>query len=177
MDKIEKLKKLKNLLNDGAITQEEFSIEKSKILGIKNKTPMIKNKSTAELEQAKKDFFDKEKLKAKAKLEAEMEIKEIEKAKNAKKMKKIINMGTSKGKTVFFWFLTIFCFLVSLGSFVTLKTNIIIYLFNGIIFLILGIMACPKISEKTKRCKLYTKLKKYIIILLLILFIVLTNLI
>ena len=117
MNKIEEIKKLKQLLDDGIINNEEFTWQKQKILGLNaednNKNDYEKTNSLDDYESKllkqlneesneeassvkepldEKDFYNREKIKEKAKLEAQEEMKE----QRNKKIKEDINAGKEK---------------------------------------------------------------------------------
>ena len=186
MNKIEEIKKLKQLLDDGIINNEEFTWQKQKILGLNaednNKNDYEKTNSLDDYESKllkqlneesneeassvkepldEKDFYNREKIKEKAKLEAQEEMKE----QRNKKIKEDINAGKEKILIIIKWVLAVFCWLGALGGF----ANGIKYLPYGIVFFLLGIMSCPSITKYTTKYKMYTNFKKWIVIGLVIL--------
>ena len=97
MDKIEEIRELKKLLDDGVITEEDFAREKSKILGIsieekiedeeqedrtihkinvdeyineKETNNVINNEENIHKKESNEDFYEKERLREKARLDA-----------------------------------------------------------------------------------------------------------
>lgn len=194
---IDEIKELKQLLDDGIITREDFDKQKKKILGMPTKeTEFIDNSIKVELKKEeskslddyekeliaeterqeekeanreKDDYYGKEKLKEKAKLDA----KEEAKKEKQDQIKQNINKGATKSVRIFKWILTIFCWLMTFGSILALSQNIILYFLWAIIFALLGAMACPKITDHTQDFSTYTKYKKWIVTVLLILFVML----
>lgn len=201
MDKIEEIKKLKQLFDDGIITNEEFLIQKQKILGI-TLEEKINNDSTNQNNENKSDldeyenellkqvneekakdtdnnndaendnFYEREKLKEKAKLEAQEEIRERRNAKRNKEIKDNINSVKNKIIKIIKWILAICCWSIALGSFFTIEKSVM-YIPIGIIFAFLGFLACPLITKFTSKYVKYTKNKKWIVIVLIIIAIIL----
>ena len=93
--------------------------------------------------------------------------------KEIKEVKQERNVG-KKAINAFKWFLTIVLLLLSAIILLAyLYEKLIGYLVLAIMFLIYGLMACPTVSECTKKYKTYTKFKTLIILLLIIINIVL----
>ena len=129
MDKIVEVKRLKKLLDDGIITEEDFVNQKRKIFeleefnNIENKqksiddyeAELIKECETKE-KDSMEEYYKKEKLKEKAKLDAKEEIrKQREEGRN-----KQIREGINICKNIFKWILTIFLMLMGIGSFISI---------------------------------------------------------
>lgn len=203
MDVIDEIKRLKQLLDDEVITLEDFEEQKKKILEISSKENNIeiynqkineksRPKSLDEYEMelieeskevgenkkleiiddlSNEELYVREKLKEKAKLDAK---EENRKEKN-KQIKQEINKGFNGGKRIFKWVLTIFCWLMSFGSILTLLDNVIVYLVSAIIFFILGLIVCPKITDYIQNEK-YMKYKKWIMFVLIVIFIIISSL-
>ena len=101
MDKIEEIRELKKLLDDGVITEEDFAREKSKILGIsieekiedeeqedrtihkinvdeyineKETNNVTNNEENIHKKESNEDFYEKERLREKARLDAREEL-------------------------------------------------------------------------------------------------------
>lgn len=211
MDKIEELKKIKQLLDEGIITEKDFINQKQKILGLKNsqKFEILNTNESPEIEQKKEsrnieeyekelleqkeilerkekvtqnssestsiekkennDFYQKEKMKEKAKLEAKEEIRERRIEKRNKKIKEQFHTGKNIMTNIIKWLLTIFFIIFGLtGISMDFKYKII-----GITFLLLAILTCPFITQKTMQFEKYTKIKKYIVIVLIIILLIL----
>lgn len=189
MDKVEKVKKLKQLLDEGIITQEDFSIQKQKIFGLSDNTKaeptsledyekeLIQqandnnNKEVNEQNNYNISFYERERLREKAKLDAREEIRE----EKQQKFKGKIHKATNNTKRIFKWILAVFCVIMGLGSFGASTEYGTIYIPIGIIFLLLGLMACPKVTDYTVRFEKYTKFKKTIVIILIVIFAILCN--
>ena len=204
MDKIEEIKKLKQLYDDGIITNEEFSIQKQKILGIsmeeKKKDDNSVNNFNAETDnldeyendllkqinekkekninnnkKEEDDFYKKEKLKEKAKLEAQEEVREKQNEIRNEKIKKNLNKGKNFTAKVIKWILAVFCWIMGLGSFLA-TGNGILYIPAGIMLIVLGFLSCPAITRLTTKNQVYTQYKKWIVsFLIVILFILLCS--
>ena len=196
MDKLEEVKKLKQLLDDGIIDEEDFAKKKAEILGIlkqeAKKEEIIEEESkketksksledyekelmaqseveeeTNEKSQTKSndDYYQKEKIKAKAKLDAEEEIR----TKRRNETKAAVDKGVAKTKVVLKWILAVIIWIFAFGSFAIIADKGIVYLPTGILGIILGCMACPKITEKTQKYEAYTMHKTAIVWILVIL--------
>lgn len=202
MDKIEEIKKLKQLFDDGVITNEEFLIQKQKILGItldektSNASTEQNNKNNSNLDEYENEllkqineekqknidkndeenenFYEREKLKEKAKLEAQEEIREKRTTKRNKMIKDNINSAKNKMTKILKWILAVCCWLITLGSFSAISQSVL-NIPIGIIFMVLGILACPTITEFTTKYAIYTRNKKWIVIVLIIIAIILMN--
>lgn len=192
MDKLEEVKKIKQLLDDGIIDEEDFKNKKAQILGIESedveaepKENKIKSKSLDDYERelleqseveeksttkANDDYYQKEKLKARAKLDAAEEIRSKRKA----EQKTAVDKGVNKIKRILKWALTVLLWIFAVGSFCTSDSGIV-YIPIGLLSLILGCMACPKITDKTQKYETYTMHKTVIVwILVILLFVVMT---
>ena len=205
MDNLEEVKKLKKLLDEGVIDEEDFSRKKSELLGISKKKnyeviedekvkikkeTKTKNKSLDDykkelLEESHKveknieksnsndidDYYQKEKAKIRAKLDAEEEVRKNKKA----EQKVVVGKGISKAKRISKWILAIICWVCGFAS-VCLTGEWFMYLPEGIIFLVLGCMACPIITDYTinnQKLILYTKTKIIVVWILIILWLIL----
>lgn len=198
MDKIAEVKKLKELLDEGLITEEDFTNQKRKVLELEdieiveekqlekesvlqdNEERKVRNIDDYEkelieetkLEEDKEDkeekkdeqneYYEKEKIKERAKLEAKEEIRK----QRIEEREQTIQKGVTKLKTVLKWILTVFLILMGIGSFMSVAEGIIAYLVAGIIFILLGLMACPTITNITNKYEMYTKYKKNIVIIM-----------
>lgn len=189
MDKLEEIKKLKQLFDDGIINENDFKTKKEQILGISNNTQEEKEMKSKSLEDYEKelikqseiveeeksetklkdDYYQKEKIKAKAKLDAEEEMRSKKRA----RQKSVVDKGVSKTKRILKWVLTIFLFVFGIASVFTATQSGILYIPLGILLILLGCMACPKITDKTQRYKAYTKHKTIIVWIIIIIWIVL----
>lgn len=193
MDKIDEIKELKKLLDEGLIAQDDFINQKRKILQIEDmeqddkqlkdqaiideteekitKTIEDYEKELTEManeEGNKEEYYEMEKIKEKARLDAKEELRR----KKIEERGKVIQKGTVKLKVVLKWALAMFLILMSMGSFLSMSRDVIAYLICGIIFALLGIMACPAITKITVKYEKYTKYKKSIaIIMTIILFV------
>ena len=197
MDKLNEIKKLKKLLDDGIINEEDFKNKKAQLLGLsKEKTNIQEDQKSKSLDDYEKglleqieeeklnvddsnsnnnnnndDYYQKEKLKFKAKLDAEEEIRIKRKAET----KAAIDRGTQKTKRILKWILAVFLWLAGIGSFATCSDGGLVYIPLGIIFLLQGCMACPAISDKTQKYNSYTAHKTFIVWITVILSIVLIS--
>lgn len=194
MDKLEEIKKLKQLLDEGVIDEIDFKNKKAQILGLykenqraekvveeetKNTT---KSKSLEEYERelmkqteiednrnksntkSNDDFYQREKLKAKARLDAEEEIRNKRRA----EQRKVVDKGVNKTKRILKWVLAVILWLFTISSFCIAKDSGLVYIPTGILFLVLGCMACPKITDKTQKYEAYTMHKIAIVWIILI---------
>lgn len=195
MDKLEEVKKLKQLLDDGIIDEDDFKNKKAQILGITSKEDhtevqepetevKTKSKSLDDyekelLEQSDKeeksstkandDYYQQEKIKERAKLDAQEEIR----SKRRAEQKAVVDKGVNTTKRVLKWILAVALWLFAIGSFCVISTSGIYYLPIGILALVLGCMACPKITDKTQKFEAYTIHKTAIVwILVIALFVV-----
>ncbi len=198
MDKLEEVKILKQLLDDGVINEEDFKKQKAKILELKiennndvsediievKKDSKSKSKTLDEYEKEllqqseleeindveknkvkeNSDFYEKERLKVKAKLDAEEELKASKRA----KQKEVVDKGINKTKRIFKWVLAVFLWLAGIGS-ITSYENGIINVIMGLFCILLGCMACPKITDYTQKYETYTMHKTVIIWVIVIL--------
>lgn len=184
MDKIEELEKYKKLLDDGAITEDEFRLMKQKILGLKTDDEKAAEKQ-AEREQALAEIEKMREEKRRAQEEAqarELAEKQRQEAARAQEMKirqernqkmqGTVKTAASVLKTVLLWIVTVFLILYTLGAF---GTGGIKYVLNGIDSLLLAVLCCPLITKKVKsipKVEQYYGIKKIITIVLVILFFV-----
>ena len=204
MDKLEEVKKLKQLLDEGIISEEDFKQQKAKLLGLgsdiinaekneeiiekdtRGKTKSLEdyekelleesNKEKDNKEEKKKqneDIYEKEKLKIKAKLDAEEEIR----TKRRTEQKLVVDKGVNKLKRILKWILATCLWIIGITSITSIMTlsNGFIDLIVGIIMLLLGCMACPKITDYTKKYETYTKHKTLFAWILVILSIILIS--
>lgn len=195
MDKIEEIRELKKLLDDGVITEEDFAREKSKILGIsieekiedeeqedrtihkinvdeyineKETNNVTNNEENIHKKESNEDFYEKERLREKARLDAREELLKQRKEELNKNITGFSNKMISFIKGVLAVVLIIFGIALISGT-----TKEILNLPIGIIFIILGLMSSPKITNKTKEYKMYTKYKKIIVWMFIILLFIL----
>lgn len=208
MDKLEEVKKLKQLLDEGIIDEDDFKRKKAQILGLAgNNTKEEIKKETEEpkanktkskslddyekelMEQSEQedevkedsstksndDYYQKEKLKARAKLDAEEEIRKNRKA----EQKAVVDKGVTKTKRIFKWILAVLCWIVALGTALgVVEGNIIVNIISVLIYLVLGCMACPKITDITQnnsKFDSYTKHKTLLVWILIIVWVVLIS--
>lgn len=211
MDKLEEVKKLKQLLDEGIIDEDDFKKKKAQILGLTGnntkeeikeeteepkatKTNKTKSKSLDDYEKelmeqseqedevkedsstkSNDDYYQKEKLKARAKLDAEEEIRKNRKA----EQKAVVDKGVTKTKRIFKWILAVLCWIVALGTALgVVEGNIIVNIISVLIYLVLGCMACPKITDITKnnsKFDSYTKHKTLLVWILIIVWVVLIS--
>ena len=68
-----------------------------------------------------------------------------------------------------------FLLITGVGLFMQPMGGILISVVEGIMFMILGLMACPNVTEYTRNFKVYTKLKPGIAVALVLILIVLMN--
>ena len=201
MDKLEEVKKLKKLLDEGIIDEEDFAKKKSELLGISKEITSVEKEETKKetkpkskslddyekelMEQSENveenieksnsnnadDYYQKEKAKIRAKLDAEEEIRKNRKA----EQKVVVDKSINKTKRIFKWILAAICWMGGIAC-VCMVSDWFMNLPEGIIFLILGCMACPKITDYTvnnQKLTAYTKHKTAIVWILIILWIAL----
>lgn len=187
MDKLEEIKKLKQLLDEGIIDENDFQGKKSKILGLAEKETdkveettkgtNVEGKTLDDYEKellmqleeksetkSEDDYYQQEKIKARAKLDAQEEIRSKRKA----EQKTILNKEVNKTKRILKWFLAGFLWLFGIGSVCTAIESGIMYIPLGILTIILGFMACPKITDITQKYQTYTTYKKVIVWIIVI---------
>lgn len=202
MDKLDEVKKLKKLLDDGIIDEEDFKKKKAQILGISSsktekvekevdetiEVKSIKTKTLDDYEKellaqsekeeefneksstkANDDFYQQEKIKARAKLDAEEEIRNKRKAET----KATVDKGIDKTKKVFKWILAVALWIFGIASVCTSFESGLVYIPMGLIMILQGCMACPKITDKTQKFEAYTMHKTIIIIITVIVWVVL----
>ena len=197
MDKIEEIRELKKLLDDGVITEEDFAREKSKILGIsieekiedeeqedrtihkinvdeyineKETNNVTNNEENIHKKESNEDFYEKERLREKARLDAREELLKQRKEELNKNITGFSNKMISFIKGVLAVVLIIFGIASISGT-----TKEILNLPIGIIFIILGLRSSPKITNKTKEYEMYTKYKKIIVWMFIILLFILIS--
>ncbi len=193
MDKLEEIKKLKQLLDEGIIDENDFQRKKTQILGLSEKEAgkvEIKNENNESktlddyekelLEQSKiqseeletkldDDYYQQEKIKARAQLDAQEEIRQ----KRKKERKVIVDKGISKTKRLLKWIFAGFLWIFGISAICIAKESGIVYIPLGILTIILGCMACPKITDKTQKYQAYTMHKTIIIWIIVIIWCVL----
>ena len=196
MDKLEEVKKLKQLLDDGIINDEDFKIKKAQILGITSEVPEEQEESVDEvrtkskslddyekelikqskvIEEEKLDtkledeYYRREKLKEKAKLDAKEEMR----SKIRNEQKEFINEKVNKTKRILKWILAVFLFVFGITSISISTKNGILYIPLGIIIIVLGCIACPKITDKTQKYQSYTMHKTAIVWIIVVIWLVL----
>ena len=228
MGQIEELEKYKNLLDSGAITEDEFRRMKQKILGLKTdeekeaEKQEERNRVLAEIEQMREkervhkeeerirqeeernqilreenskreavrleeqaknnqiqyqQTFDAEKAKEAARLEAAQEANEKVRQERNEKMQNAAKSTVSIVKAVILWGLTVFCLVFGIGSIGASVENGIKYILLGIDMLVLAILACPLITNKTREISqfyTYYKYKKIVVAVFVILAFVFT---
>lgn len=208
MDKLEEVKKLRQLLDEGIIDEDDFKKKKAQILGLagnntkeeikeetedpkanKTKSKSLDDYEKELMEQSEQedevkedsstksndDYYQKEKLKARAKLDAEEEIRKNRKA----EQKAVVDKGVTKIKRIFKWILAVLCWIVALGTALgVVEGNIIVNIISVLIYLVLGCMACPKITDITQnnsKFDSYTKHKTLLGWILIIVWVVLIS--
>lgn len=208
MDKLEEVKKLRQLLDEGIIDEDDFKKKKAQILGLagnntkeeikeetedpkanKTKSKSLDDYEKELMEQSEQedevkedsstksndDYYQKEKLKARAKLDAEEEIRKNRKA----EQKAVVDKGVTKIKRIFKWILAVLCWIVALGTALgVVEGNIIVNIISVLIYLVLGCMACPKITDITQnnsKFDSYTKHKTLLVWILIIVWVVLIS--
>lgn len=204
MDKLEEVKKLKQLLDDGIIDEEDFKKKKAQILGISSNKTEVAEENLEEIEEVKStktkskslddyekellaqsekeeqsneksvtkandDYYQQEKLKARAKLDAEEEIRNKRKAET----KAAVDKGVDKTKKIFKWILAVALWIFGIASVCTAFESGLVYIPMGLIMILQGCMACPKITEKTQRFEAYTMHKTIIVIITIVVWVVL----
>ena len=201
MDKLEEVKRIKQLLDDGIIDEDDFAKKKAEILGIseqetkeeiideeegKNKSlddyekeliaQSVTEKESTEKSQTKAadDYYQKEKLKVKAKLDAEEEIR----AKRRSETKAAVDKGVNVTKKGLKWILAVALWIVGVASICTVFSSGWVYMPLGIIMVIQGCMACPKITEYTQnndKFQTYTMHKTMIVIITIVVWVALAT--
>ena len=204
MDKLDEVKKLKKLLDDGIIDEEDFKKKKAQLLGLSKEEikevkeevveePKTEKKESeskslddyekelleqSDIEESKEeksdtkannDYYQKEKLKARAKLDAEEEIRNKRKAET----KAAVDKGATKVKNVIKWILAIFLWIFGIASVCTAFDSGWVYIPLGLIMILQGCMACPKITEKAQKFETYTMHKTIIVIITVVLWVIL----
>lgn len=131
------------------------------------------------IEKERQDHYKKmyveEKAKEKARLEALAEEKEKQKVEQKKNMANATKKATGIAMVVILWILTVFCLLLSITGLGGAFKSLIVDYIGGILMLLLAIMACPFITNKTKELPQlggYYKYKKYIVAVLVIIYII-----
>lgn len=204
MDTINEIKKLKELLDEGIITKEDFEKQKQKVLGIVKNEETIKQEEIEEQTKSKsindyekeliqqleqqqsrenekefeqkeneekirrenQELYEKERLKEKAKLDAKAE---KTKERNTK-IKQNVDKSVGKGIRIFKWIVAIALWILGIGGIGASFSNGFVYIFIGIELFLLGIMACPKITDYTEKFEAYTKFKWAIVVILVVAF-------
>jgi len=198
MDKLEEVKKLKQLLDDGIIDENDFAQKKAEILGIvkeetteEEQKKETKSKSLDDYEKelmaqseigeetneksqtkANDDYYQKEKLKAKAKLDAEEEIR----AKRRNETKVAVKKGVNGTKKILKWILAIALWIFGVASICVAFSSRWFYIPMGIIMILQGCLACPKITDYTQnnpKFEAYNMHKTMIVIITVIVWVVL----
>lgn len=189
MDKIEELKKLKKLLDENIINEEEFLREKTKLLEYNN------SKDNFEIEDYEKKLENELKL-LKEKQEFEKEEKTIKeqtkekkkenlKKENLKKEKNKIHIPKKQIikilkiiKEIIVWIFSFLCFVTAFSIFIAYKKSAL-ELVIGFTFVLLGAVISPEINRRMKKntkFSKYFKVRKWIIIyLVLILFMMIAS--
>lgn len=194
MDKLEEIKKLKQLLDEGIIDENDFKRKKSQVLGLaeeetkkdeeQTKNTKVENKTLddyqkelleqSEIEEEKSeskfsdDYYQQEKIKARAKLDAQEEIRLNKKA----DQKKIVNKGINKTKRLLKWVLSGFLWIFGIASIYTAVESGIIFILLGLLTIALGCMACPKITDATQKYQAYIMHKTAIVWIMVIIWII-----
>lgn len=119
--------------------------------------------------KANDDFYQQEKLKARAKLDAEEEIRNKRKAET----RAAVDKGVNKTKRIFKWILAVFLWLFGIASVFTAFESGWVYIPMGLIMILQGCMACPKITDKTQKYEAYTMHKTLIVIITVVVWVVL----
>lgn len=178
MDKIEEVKKLKQLLDDGVITEEDFAVQKKKIFSIGEQkeeqieTVIEEDDDKKTLEEYEQELIEETQKQEMNRAENLKKTAEKEKNKTVAENKQKNVKDENKHKTTK-WIVAVFCWLLSVGSIGLFLENALIYVPMSIIFLLLGLMACPQITEYTKKFEKYTKYKTLIVWFLIMLFVLL----
>lgn len=176
MNNIEEVKKLKKLLDDGIIDEDDFKKRKEILFGlsdgpikeVKENRKILDDYEKKLMEQSKGEE-NEEKLKARATIEVEEEAKNRREAE-----KKVIrDKNVNKVKNILKWVLAVTLWIFGIGSLCVFNESGLIYIPLGIIMIFQGCMACPQITEYTQKFEKYTKLKKAIIWITIILWIIL----
>lgn len=192
MDKLEEIKKLKQLLDEGVIDENDFKRKKSQVLGLseeetnkdEEQNTNVENKTLddyqkellkqSEIEEEKSetkfsdDYYQQEKIKAQAQLDAQEEIRSKRKA----DQKIIVNKEINKTKRILKWVLSGFLWLFGIASICTAVESGIIYILLGLLTIVLGCMACPKITDVTQKYQAYTTHKTAIVWMIVIIWII-----
>lgn len=119
--------------------------------------------------QTNDDYYQREKLKEKAKLDAKEEIR----SKRRAEQKVVVDKGVNKIKRIIKWIIAFILWIFAIACFSIIGSNGMVYLPLGLLVLILGVMSCPKITDITQKYETYTKHKTIIVwILVIILFVI-----
>lgn len=200
MDKINEVKRLKKLLDDGIITEEDFANQKRKLFELeeaeqkqekkeglkffenyeKELIEELRNEEKEKIEDNKEDskkidYYEKERLKAKARLEAQEEIRKQRIEQRNTTIKKGVDTTVNKTKIILKWIITAFLIITGIGAFMQTEKGGAMYIIDGILCIILGLMACPAITTSTTKMEIYTKYKKGIVIVITILLLILLS--
>ena len=87
--------------------------------------------------------------------------------------KEFINEKVNKTKRILKWILAVFLFVFGITSISISTKNGILYIPLGIIIIVLGCMACPKITDKTQKYQSYTMHKTAIVWIIVVIWLVL----
>lgn len=187
MDNIEEVIKLKQLLDEGIIDEEDFRRKKAELLGIKKEYSTnpnnsknneskssnnrledyekeliaqneLKEKYNNESSDSNYNYYERLKLKAKVNLETEQEYRRQKR----EEQKEVLLKYTDTLKFIVNWILAIVLW-VSGTIFILASFSLhFVYFATGLIMLLQGSMLCPKTSERTVNFPTYTKYKPLI---------------
>lgn len=192
MDNLEEVKKLKQLLDEGIIDENDFKRKKAQLLGLPiekvvekaedvhiDKAENVNSKTLEDyekelLKQSKMekidDYYEREKIRARAELEAEAEMR----SKRRLEQKEVIDKGANKVKRIVKWILAIFLWVFAITSFTVTEVTLM-YIPIGILTFVLGCMACPKITDITQKYEAYTMHKTAIVWITIIITLVISG--
>jgi cation transport ATPase len=131
------------------------------------------------LEQERQEYYERtyveEKAKEKARLEAFAEEKQKKKAEQMENITNATRKAKGIVKIIILWILAVFCLLCSISGLGGAFESLIFDYIGGIVMLLLAIMACPIVTDKTKelpQLSSYYKYKKCIVTVLVIIYII-----
>ncbi len=120
--------------------------------------------------------FTEEKAKEKARLEALEEQKRRQRAEQKEMVVKSTKAATSVVVTIILWIVTVFCLLLTLGSFMGVADGRF-GVAGAVVMLVFTILACPFITKKTRdipQLAVFYKFKKFIVVLLIIIYLIIS---
>lgn len=178
MDKLEEVKALKKLLDEGVIDEEDFARKKSELLGdlkevtsaekVTEKEYSIKetNKESISLDDYEKELIEQSEAveesaensssnsieeyyqKEKAKVRAKLDAEEEMRKSRKAEQKVVVDKNITKAKRVFKWILAVMCWMYGISG-ICGNGNLYRSLSEGMIVIVLGFMSCPKITDYT----------------------------